>query len=454
MDTGDAVIIVLLSFGILRWLSRFLDLGNRFPAWYTLLLRLRVPALIILGAYIIFDLELSKGWFWLITGGLVLNTIRLSWAYRPARTILLATVPFLVSILTKDLIRAIAPDFAKVNRESLSSAIGFSALWLITFLSIAIWQKKNLIREQLERDAQEARNQEIEAENSQLEQQVALRTAELTRQKEALLQTVADLKATQEQLVQKEKMASLGELTAGIAHEIQNPLNFVNNFAEVSVELIDELGDELRAGRTHDVQALMDDIRQNLTKINHHGHRADAIVKAMLQHSRSSSGDRQPTDINALADEFLRLSYHGLRAKDSTFNATLLTDFDPAVGCLTIVSQEMGRVLLNLFNNAFYAISDRKKQLESSDYKPTIRVSTQKLADVVEIRVNDNGGGIPQAVLDKIYQPFFTTKPTGEGTGLGLSLSYDIVTKGHKGTLRVDTKEGEFTEFIIGLPYS
>jgi signal transduction histidine kinase len=245
-------------------------------------------------------------------------------------------------------------------------------------------------------------------------------------------------------------MASLGELTAGIAHEIQNPLNFVNNFSEVSNELIDEMKEELEKGDISEAKAIAEDVKQNLEKIVHHGKRADAIVKGMLQHSRKSTGQKELTDINALADEYLRLSYHGLRAKDKTFNASMKTDFDETIGKVNVISQDMGRVLLNLYNNAFYAVAEKKKD-SMNGYEPTLFVSTKKLDGKVEICVKDNGNGIPQKTLNKIFQPFFTTKPTGEGTGLGLSLSYDIV-KVHEGTLKVETKEGEYTEFYIELP--
>jgi len=276
-----------------------------------------------------------------------------------------------------------------------------------------------------------------------------------------------ELKTTQTQLIQSEKMASLGELTAGIAHEIQNPLNFVNNFSEVSNELIQEIQDE-REKRKEErdeelVSEILDDIKQNLEKINHHGKRADAIVKGMLQHSRSSSGAKEPTDINKLADEYLRLAYHGLRAKDKSFNATMNTDYDEAIGNITIIPQDIGRVILNLITNAFYVVDEKKKLLAKEDltgfknltgqevYEPTVKVSTKKVGDTVEVSVKDNGNGIPQNVLDKIFQPFFTTKPTGQGTGLGLSLSYDIV-KAHNGELKVNTIENEGSEFIILIP--
>ena len=266
--------------------------------------------------------------------------------------------------------------------------------------------------------------------------------------------TLTNLKSTQSQLIQSEKMASLGELTAGIAHEIQNPLNFVNNFSEVSTELIKEMVDEVDKGNTEEVKAIANDVVQNLEKINHHGKRAADFVKGMLQHSRSSSGVKEPTDINALCDEYLRLSYHGLRAKDKSFNATMKTDFDTTIGNINIIPQDIGRVILNLITNAFYVVDEKKKsphpQKGGEEYEPVVTVSTKKVDDKLLISVKDNGSGIPKKVLDKIFQPFFTTKPTGQGTGLGLSLSYDIV-KAHGGEINVNTVENKGTEFIIQL---
>jgi signal transduction histidine kinase len=259
-----------------------------------------------------------------------------------------------------------------------------------------------------------------------------------------------ELKSTQSQMIQREKMASLGELTAGIAHEIQNPLNFVNNFSEVSNELLDEMKAELGKGNTDDAKEIAEDVKQNLEKILFHGKRADGIVKGMLQHSRTSSGQRELTDINVLADEYLRLAYHGLRAKDKSFNAKFETDFDPTIEKINIIPQDIGRVILNLINNAFYAV-DEKKRSEIENYDPTVSVSTKKVGNKILISVKDNGNGVPGKVLDKIFQPFFTTKPTGQGTGLGLSLSYDIV-KAHGGELKVETKEGEGSDFKILLP--
>ncbi|MGZ3847142.1 MAG: sensor histidine kinase, partial [Flavisolibacter sp.] len=235
------------------------------------------------------------------------------------------------------------------------------------------------------------------------------------------------------------------------AHEIQNPLNFVNNFSEVSGELLEEIKSELDRGDLDEAKAIVEDVKQNLQKIAHHGKRADGIVKSMLQHSRKGSGQKDQVDINSLVDEYLRMSYHGFRAKDKSFNAILETHYDPEVKTVSIIGQDIGRVLLNLFNNAFYAVNERKKE-EQNGFEPTIQVATARLKGAVEIRVKDNGTGIPGKVLEKIYQPFFTTKPTGEGTGLGLSLSYDIITKGHGGYMKVETSEGKGSEFFIQLP--
>jgi signal transduction histidine kinase len=275
-------------------------------------------------------------------------------------------------------------------------------------------------------------------------------------------------------------MASLGELTAGIAHEIQNPLNFVNNFSEVSQELMKEMNEEIEKGNQRDALEIGNDIEQNLEKIHYHGQRASEIVKGMLQHSRSSSGVKELTDINALTDEYLRLAYHGLRAKDKMFNAKLETDFDEGIGKVNVIPQDIGRVVLNLIMNAFYAVNEKSTSAKASvdknassanlskeasakleasgdaraedkDYEPTVTVTTKKEGDKVIVSVKDNGNGIPKKVLDKIFQPFFTTKPTGQGTGLGLSLSYDIV-KAHGGEISVKSKVGEGTAFTIALP--
>ncbi len=316
----------------------------------------------------------------------------------------------------------------------LFGSIGILLILGMLFLSYRNRQKSK-INEFLNRQ-----KQNIESKNQELEQTLSL------------------LKSTQAQLIQSEKLASLGELTAGIAHEIQNPLNFVNNFAEVSAEMLDDMKADLQAGKTAEAAEIADDLQVNLQKINHHGQRASAIVKGMLEHSRTGDAmHRVSTDLNALADEYLRLAYHGLRARDSSFNAVMETHFDPDLPKIEVIPQDIGRVLLNLINNAFYAVHQRATDVEtlhatSLQYQPTVTIITRKLENAIEISVQDNGKGIPANIKDKIFQPFFTTKPTGQGTGLGLSLAYDIVTKGHGGTLEVNSKVGEGSEFIILLP--
>jgi signal transduction histidine kinase len=320
---------------------------------------------------------------------------------------------------------------ARARRQRLLLGAALTVLALLAALGFVLWRG----------------NRRQQRANTLLHQQ----KAEIQTQRDQTAQALTELRATQEQLIQKEKMASLGELTAGIAHEIQNPLNFVNNFAEVSTELVAELKEAQAANDVEEVEALADDLSQNLSKISHHGRRAAAIVKGMLEHSRTSTGERAPTDVNALADEYLRLAYQGLRAKDKTFNAKLETDFAPALPLVPAAGADLGRVLLNLLGNAFYALQKRQQAGEAG-YVPTVSVSTKHVGKQVEIRVADNGTGMPEEVQTRVFQPFFTTKPTGEGTGLGLSLSYDIITKGHGGTLAVASREGQGTTFTISLP--
>ncbi|MFP5438593.1 MAG: ATP-binding protein [Bacteroidia bacterium] len=364
----------------------------------------------------------------------------------------IALFPMMISMFVALLLPR-SPDWLVYIQE-------LSSMWGIAVLSWSLFQRfrkimhdnvqQALDNEKLAREKEEERNELIARQNELLEQQVAERTTELQK-------SLEDLKLTQNQLIQSEKMASLGELTAGIAHEIQNPLNFVNNFSDVSVELIDEMEEELNTGDIEEVKAIAGDIKQNLEKIAHHGRRADSIVKGMLQHSRASTGQKELTDINALADEYLRLAYHGLRAKDKSFNAELITHFDSDLPKVSVVAQDMGRVLLNLFTNAFYATQQKVKSPpapkggETVPYNPSVSVTTKRVGDTVEIIVRDNGAGIPDAIKDKILQPFFTTKPTGEGTGLGLSMSYDIVVKGHGGSINIESREGEYTEFTVRI---
>ena len=331
---------------------------------------------------------------------------------------------------------------------------GYSLSFPLSLLIYVSMRFKEIIKDVRQNASQVIKLSE-EKEEQALNQQSILQ-AEVKKQTAEISNALDNLKATQKQLIQSEKMASLGELTAGIAHEIQNPLNFVNNFSEVSSELADELKDAVTKNDKEEAIAIAEDIKQNLEKINHHGKRADAIVKGMLQHSRSSSGVKEPTDINKLADEYLRLAYHGLRAKDKSFNATLETNYDESLEKINIIPQDIGRVILNLITNAFYAVDEKKKSgtenLPSGQagYEPTVSIATKKLNDAIEISVSDNGYGIPDNIKEKIFQPFFTTKPTGQGTGLGLSLAYDIV-KAHGGELKVKTQKGQGTTFIVQL---
>jgi signal transduction histidine kinase len=355
---------------------------------------------------------------------------------------LLSSIAFGLALATTALV---APEANYYLGLWLFTALCLSfPLSLLIYVAMRFKEMIEEVREKANRVVQLSEEKKEQAINQQkiLQEEVNKQTIELRT-------SLENLKATQSQLIQSEKMASLGELTAGIAHEIQNPLNFVNNFSDVNSELIDEAKQEMDKGNTKEAKTILDDLKENELKINHHGKRADAIVKNMLQHSRASSGKKEPTDINALAEEYLRLSYHGLRAKDKSFNAITKTDFDTSIGKINIIPQDIGRVVLNLINNAFYAVDEKKRQNQNG-YEPTVLVSTKKLNGKVEIIIKDNGNGIPQKVLDKIFQPFFTTKPSGQGTGLGLSLSYDIV-KAHGGELKVETKESEGCEFKIVL---
>ncbi len=465
-------LIALAIYGVSA-LRKSMDTANQLPIWDKVLSKVWIGSIVFFGVSLVPALGFIGSWYikliyliFFITVYLLrdyrpalfdasqstsTDNVYLLRDYRPARLLSLSIVPIGVVYLIEHAFKLLTPGFAQENNAYFDTASVFATLWLIGFGIYAIVRikKERKLRLKMQEETQIA-----EARKAELEHLVTERTNQLTLQKEELEKALAELKSTQAQLIQSEKLASLGELTAGIAHEIQNPLNFVNNFAELSNELIAEMTEEMEKGNTDEVKAIAGDIKQNLERINHHGKRASNIVKGMLEHSRASSGVKEPTDLNALADEYFRLAYHGLRAKDKDFNAMMKTDFDEKLESLLVVPQDIGRVILNLITNAFYAVAEKKKLLgaDAKGYEPTVTVSTKKAKKNIMVRVKDNGNGIPASVLDKIFQPFFTTKPTGRGTGLGLSLAYDIVTNGHGGELKVETKEGEGTEFTIHLP--
>lgn len=443
----------LISFFLLRYLqsSWVPVLGSL--NWKRPLRTFFVAGIAILCIEAIFDIEQITKWAWSLVMILITVLMYRTDDLKHSRTILIGVIPFIIITLFSDGLSLVNAQLYSSWKNFIDTAIVFSVIWLITMWIINNKQQKTLEKERLERKLEEEQNRLMAARKEELEVMVAERTVELTRQKEDLQKALADLSSMQHQLIQQEKLASLGELTAGIAHEIQNPLNFVNNFSEVSSELIDELQVEQQKDLRDlaNEGQLLETLKENLAKIRHHGRRADSIVKGMLQHSRRSSGKLEAVDLNGLTDEYLRLSFHGFRAKDKTFNAKLETDFDDQVGNIKVLPQEFGRVILNLLTNAFYSVNQKRKH-QPENFCPTIWVQTRKLKDRVLIRIKDNGVGIPPNVLDKIFQPFFSTKPSGEGTGLGLSLSYDIITKAHKGEMKAETKEGEFAEFKIYIP--
>jgi two-component system, NtrC family, sensor kinase len=455
---GQLIITLLLT----QRLFRFSKINN-YPKWERLFRYARYFSIFLFIAEVVLAASNTTRWIWHIILIALLVFAFQQKEMRSLRIFLMAFLPYILVSFLDDLAGLIMKDFYNRWENYFDTAVMLSIIWLIAILFSQYRQNKAAEKERIKRQKEDEINRAIAIRKVELEGLVAERTAEITRQKEELEQTLQELRATQDQLIQSEKMASLGELTAGIAHEIQNPLNFVNNFSEVSSELLDEMKEELGKGNVDEASVIAENIKQNLDKIIHHGKRADSIVKGMLQHSRSSSGIKEPTDINALADEYLRLAYHGLRAKDKSFNANLETDFDESLEKIDVVPQEIGRVILNLLTNAFYAVTLKKKQFEKEtfvsdkqpelkQYKPTVFIGTKKLNGKVEIKVSDNGNGIPPSAIDKIFQPFFTTKPSGKGTGLGLSMSYEIVTKAHGGKLKVENKEGEGVTFTIILP--
>ena len=399
-----------------------------------------------------------------------------------SETVIIKYSPFVTSVMSGSIMLAYTTKaIMESQRKIRLTSLFVSALVLTIGILLGLWLAKNILvpvmqlrdaaksvgmgdlSQKIKKTGKDEIGQLGKAFNKMIEDLSITRkelnetNGSLTLANSTLNKTLSELKTTQTQLIQSEKMASLGELTAGIAHEIQNPLNFVNNFSEVNAELIEEMKAELKSGNIDEAISISNHIGENEKKISNHGKRADAIVKGMLQHSKGSKGIKEQTNLNGLVQEYLRLSFHGLRAKDKSFTAITQTDFDKSIGEINVIAQDIGRVLLNLFTNSFYSVAAKKKQLGDA-YKPVVNVSTKRLSsplgdsDKVEIRVKDNGLGISQKNLNKVFQPFFTTKPSGEGTGLGLSLSYDIITKGHGGEMKVETREGQGAEFIIQLP--
>lgn len=424
---------------------------NELPHWEKLFRYAMIFSVSLVVVEMVFSAEEVTKWIWdLYLLALIAFTLQQK-ELRVLRMFIVAFVPYVVVTLVGDLSEVVSSDFFQTYESYFKSAKLLSFMWMAAILFSQNRQAKVVEKERIKRLREDEINRAIAIRKVELEVLVSERTAELTKQKEELELALEELRNTQSQLIQSEKMASLGELTAGIAHEIQNPLNFVNNFSEVSNELLEEMTAEMDQGNNAEAQLILADLKKNLEKINHHGKRADSIVKGMLQHSRTSTGQKEPTDINVLADEFMRLAYHGLRAKDKSFNAKFDSDFDDSIGKINVIPQDIGRVILNLLTNAFYTVNEKKKALGEA-FQPSVLITTKKVGKNVEIKVIDNGNGIPAKAIDKVFQPFFTTKPTGSGTGLGLSLCYEIVTKGHGGELKVETKEGEGSVFTIHLP--
>jgi len=433
--------------------QRFLNFAkiNNHQQWVRLFRYAKFFSIFLFATEVILSAAVFTRWIWHIFLIALILFVILNKEMRALQMYILAFVPYIVVSFLSNITEVVSSDFYNRWINYFDTALTLTFIWLVAIFFSQYRQNKAAEKERIKRQKEEEINRAIAIRKVELEGLVAERTAELSLQKEELEQTLNKLRTSQTQLIQSEKMASLGELTAGIAHEIQNPLNFVNNFSEVNKELLEEMNEEIEKGNLAEVKSIVKDVIDNEQKINHHGKRADAIVKGMLQHSSNSIGIKEPTDINKLADEYLRLAYHGFRAKDKSFNATMKTNFDENIGKINVITQDIGRVILNLITNAFYAVAEKKKQQPDS-YEPTVSVITKKSDNKVLISVKDNGNGIPQSSLEKIFQPFFTTKPSGQGTGLGLSISYEIITTAHGGELKVENKEGEGAAFTIILP--
>ena len=450
-------LLIVLFF--VQYIQKNLNTKEALPQWNQWLVVARYVAIGLLCLpYLIDDDIVPESvytWVWHIFMAVFVGIIYTRQEFKSVRSLMLSVIPLIIIAILGDVFELVAKDLYGKFDNYFDMFKLFAIIWVVAMWYQNKRQQKQLVDERLQRQEEEKENQLIQARKAELEILVVERTAEIFKQKEELVVALDHLKTTQTQLVQSEKMASLGELTAGIAHEIQNPLNFVNNFAEVNSELIEELQEEQEKATPDKqlIEGILHDLADNMAKMVHHGKRADSIVKGMLMHSRSGSGEKEVVDVNALADEYMRLAYHGLRAKDKSFNASLEKDFQPQVLMARIMPQDFGRVLLNIFNNAFYAVIQRQKEADEA-YSPTVQVATRLENDMVEIKIRDNGTGIPDSLRAKIFEPFFSTKPTGQGTGLGLSLSYEIIAQGHGGTLDVESEKNAFTEFTIRIPQS
>jgi two-component system, NtrC family, sensor kinase len=441
---------LIILFFVIRYLRKTLPEDSVLRKWDKTWLRVlyAIPVLLIVDfAFLPESVSNWAGHFILL--GVVI-TAYLHEDFRQYRNFIVAFVPFVIISFLLHISKSGVFEFLYRIRALLGVLFPVSIVWMIVHLVIANKQRRALLKERNERLKEEQLNHEIAARKEELENMVAIRTSELVEEKEKLEQTLTELKITQAQLIQREKMASLGELTAGIAHEIQNPLNFVNNFSELSVELLDEQKHLIKQDKHEEAILIANTIRSNLEKVVHHGKRADSIVKGMLEHSRTAKGEKQLTDLNLLTDEYLKLAYHGMRAKNKSFHTIMETHYASNLEKVYVVPQEMGRVLLNLFNNAFYAVEEMQKN-SAPGYQPTLSVCTERVDTLIRIIIKDNGTGIPKPSMHKVFQPFFTTKPAGQGTGLGLSISYDIV-KAHGGDIKVETEQGKGTVFTIELP--
>jgi signal transduction histidine kinase len=458
LNNYEDITAALVGMAGILFAGKFLNIRKNAPLFYQLFGVLLVAYIISIGIIVSRNFMLGTIVVEVISLVLVVSFFFAAYfvlkrGYKPAKFFLIAWTLLLLSVIVFILKDFDLLPYTNFTMNALQIGSGLEAL----LLSMALADRINVYKQEKEQaqldtlHSLEENRKLITEQNLLLEKRVEERTTELKRTNGELVTALRNLKEMQAQLVQREKMASLGELTAGIAHEIQNPLNFVNNFSEVSTEITDELKAELEKGGSDLAKELTNNLKGNLEKILFHGKRADSIVKSMLEHSRINSGKWEAVDLNALVDEYLRLSYHGLRAKDKNFTAVLETHFDESIGKVAVAPHDLGRVLINLFNNAFYSVME-KMRLQNGQFQPVISVYTKRTDDTVSISIRDNGVGIPEHVQGKIYQPFFTTKPAGEGTGLGLSLSYDIVTKQHGGNLTMDTEEGNYAEFTVQLP--